>query len=79
MPDVWQGGVVDIAVDRASGSLALGYVHKTAKALWLGGCPAGCAGGPALTRVGVWPEFVPDALSPFVPYLDTAATAAGTQ
>jgi hypothetical protein len=55
LPDGWWGaGVVDIDIDRASGALALGYADPNEGSVWLGGCPAGCPGGPALTRVDAW-------------------------
>lgn len=50
LADSYPPGTLSIAVDPGSGSLALGYLDRTDTSLWLGGCPAGCPGGPVLNR-----------------------------
>ncbi|HEX5995122.1 MAG TPA: hypothetical protein VFY84_08295 [Jiangellales bacterium] len=59
-PDRAYGGTVAVAVDPASGNLALGYLDGTDGSLWLGGCPPGCADGPVLNRAGARPEYGAD-------------------
>jgi len=74
-PDV--AGLVDVAANPASGTLALGYLERGAEALYLGGCPAGCPDGPVLTRVGRWSDLAAGAIVPDRPDLQVAATTTG--
>jgi hypothetical protein len=75
--DPWQGGIVDVAVDRASGDVAVSYYDQTQGALWLGGCPAGCADGPRMARIGSIPTVPSDTLAPLARDVDTAMTRDG--
>ena len=76
LPGGWQGGgAVAVAADPLSGSLGLGYFDPSDGSLWLGGCPAGCADGPVLSRVGAWPQFAGQ--PPHMPSLHMVATSTG--
>lgn len=71
------GGLIDIAADPSSGTLAVGYVDRIDEALYLGGCPPGCPDGPTVTRIGRWPDLSPEASVPDRPALQVAASATG--
>jgi hypothetical protein len=76
-PQPFDGGIVDVAVDRASGNLAVSYYDKTEGVVWLGGCPAGCADGPRMVRVDSILGVPSDAVAPSASFLDTAMTRDG--